>query len=164
MTQPGLTLPLLWYFIYSRLPVNVSCISAFIVHCFDDDVIVHGGDMRTHDEALTATLQRLTAAGLQLNDDKCRFCEPSLPFLGHTVSADGLLPDRARIQDIGDAPAPTDTTTLRSFLGLLSWYSKFLPNHATVVEPMRACLRQTLQTCQSTAFQWTDEAQFSFEV
>ena len=128
------------------------------VQYYIDDVIIHGRDMKTHDEALTATLQRLKAAGLQLNDDKCRFREPSLPFLGHTVSADGLLPDSARIQAIADAPTPTDATTLRSFLGLLSWYSKFLPNHATVVEPMRACLRDT-----DSAFEWTDEAQSSFE-
>ncbi|KAJ8373726.1 hypothetical protein SKAU_G00043060 [Synaphobranchus kaupii] len=93
-----------------------------------------------------------------LNDDKCRFSETSLPFLGHTVSADGLLPDAVRIQAVVDAPAPTDATTLRSFLGLLSWYSKFLHNHATVVEPMRVCLRQT-----DSAFEWTDEAQASFE-
>ncbi|KAJ8353489.1 hypothetical protein SKAU_G00210560 [Synaphobranchus kaupii] len=119
------------------------------VEYYIDDIIIHGSDMHTHDKVLTATLQRLNSAGLQLNDAKCRFRETSLPFLGHTVSADGLLPD---------APAPTDATTLRSFLGLLSWYSKFLHNHATVVEPMRVCLRQT-----DSAFEWTDEAQASFE-
>ncbi|KAJ8336764.1 hypothetical protein SKAU_G00379840 [Synaphobranchus kaupii] len=114
--------------------------------------------MHTHDKALTVTLQRLNSAGLQFNDDKCRFRETSLPFLGHTVSADGLLPDAVCIQAVIDAPAPTDATTLRSFLGLLSWYSWFLHNHATVVEPMRVCLRQT-----DSAFEWTDEAQASFE-
>ncbi|KAJ8353392.1 hypothetical protein SKAU_G00209590 [Synaphobranchus kaupii] len=93
------------------------------VEYYIDGIIMHGSDMHTHNKALTATLQHLNSAGLQLNDDKCRFRETSLPFLGHTVSADGLLPDAVRIQAIVDAPAPTDATTLRSFLGLLSWYT-----------------------------------------
>lgn len=123
-----------------------------------DDIIIHGDDMPAHDKALEAVLHRLKSAGLQLNEEKCRYRQPKLPFLGHIVSADGLQPDPGRIQAVADAPAPSDASTLRSFLGLLSWYSKFLPNHATVVEPMRACLRST-----DSAFQWTTEAQVSFE-
>lgn len=68
------------------------------------------------------------------------------------------MPDAARVQAIAEAPAPTDATMLLSFLGLLFWYSKFLPNHAAVVEPMRACLRDTGST-----FEWTENAQASFE-
>lgn len=68
-----------------------------------DDIIIHGHDMPAHDKALEAVLHRLK-------------------------SADGLQPDPGRIQAIADAPAPSDASTLRSFLGLLSWYSKFLPN------------------------------------
>ena len=123
-----------------------------------DDIIVHAHDMPAHDKALDTVLHRLKSAGLQLNDEKCRFRLPSLPFLGHVISADGLQPDPKRIQAISNVLAPTDASTLRAFLGLLSWYSKFLSNHATVVEPMRACLRST-----HSAFQWTDEAQTSFE-
>ena len=55
------------------------------VQYYIDDVIIYGIDMCIHDEALTATVQRLTAAGLQLNNDKCCFREPSLPFLVHTI-------------------------------------------------------------------------------
>ncbi|XP_039602201.1 uncharacterized protein K02A2.6-like [Polypterus senegalus] len=123
-----------------------------------DDVIVHGPDLTTHDKTLHSVLCRLEDAGLQLNNDKCKFRQSSLPFLGHIVSADGLLPDKAHVQAIMNAPAPTDTATLRSYLGLLSWYSKFLPNHATVIEPMRTCLRQP-----AGAFQWMADAQKSFE-
>lgn len=63
-----------------------------------------------------------------------------------------------QLQAIVDAPAPIDATTLHSFLGLVSLYSKFLPNHATVVKAMRACLRGTDST-----FEWTESSQASFE-
>lgn len=60
-----------------------------------DDIIIHGCDMSSHYKTLglTVVLQRLEAAGLQLNKDKCRFRQTSLLFLGHTVSAEGLRPD-----------------------------------------------------------------------
>lgn len=82
----------------------------------------------------------------------------TLPFLGHIVSGDGQQPDPGCIWAIADAPVPTDASTLGSFFGQLSSYSKFLLNHATVVEPMWACLRLT-----DSDFQWTNEAQASFE-
>ncbi|KAI2664029.1 hypothetical protein H4Q32_002146 [Labeo rohita] len=56
-------------------------------------------------------------------------------------AAQGLLPNDGHIQDIMQAPAPTDTAKLRSFLGLTSWYSRFVQNYPSEVEPMRACLR-----------------------
>ena len=56
------------------------------------------------------------------------------------------------------APAPHDTVSLRSFLGLASWYSKFIPNFATVVEPLRV----TLKDSTDLKFTWTAEAESSF--
>ncbi|KAJ8333804.1 hypothetical protein SKAU_G00411230 [Synaphobranchus kaupii] len=121
-----------------------------------DDVIIYGATADEHDRKLKAVLRSLKDAGLQLNDDKCHFNQTSLRFLGHSVSAQGILPDKDHIEAVLNAPALADAAALRSFLGLVSWYSKFLPNYATVVEPMRACIRQ------DTDYIWTDEAQTSF--
>lgn len=71
---------------------------------------------------------------------KCKFNQPS-SFLGHTISKDALHPDKDRVSAVAHAPAPHDTCSLRSFLGLASWYSKFIPNFATVVEPLHAALK-----------------------
>lgn len=59
---------------------------------------------------------------------------------------------------IRDAPAPHTLAALRSFLGLISWCTKFLPNFATVVEPMRALLKDAIPL----SFKWSEEAEHSF--
>lgn len=121
-----------------------------------DDVIVYGTGKEEHDRNLQMVLAALKEAGLQLNNEKCHFNQTSLRFLGHTISAQGLLPDKDHLKAITATPAPSDATTLRSFLGLTAWYAKFVQNYASPVEPMRDCLRDD-------TFQWTAAAQSSFD-
>ncbi|XP_028428290.1 uncharacterized protein LOC114551451 [Perca flavescens] len=89
---------------------------------------------------------------------KCKFNQTSLRFLGHTISKEGLHPDQDQITAVANAPAPHDTSSLQSFLGLASWYSKFIPDFSTVVEP----LRETLSESTERQFTWTAEAEHSF--
>nr|XP_055067975.1 uncharacterized protein K02A2.6-like [Misgurnus anguillicaudatus] len=121
-----------------------------------DDIIIWGRTPEEHERSLQGVMQRLRDAGLQINESKCHFRQTSLQFLGHTVTAQGIQPDKQHLCAILQAPAPTDAVQLRSFLGLLSWYSKFIPNFASVVEPLRACLRKDAE------FRWSNEAQDSF--
>ncbi|CAI5660563.1 unnamed protein product [Oreochromis niloticus] len=123
-----------------------------------DDIIVYGHSREEHDERLQAVLQRLKDAGLQINFNKSSFGQTSIPFLGHVISKDGLSPSPDHLTAIAKAPAPKDMAALRSFLGLTSWFSKFLPNYATVVEP----LRELVRTSQTAELQWTDTANESF--
>lgn len=159
-------------FRYCRVPYGlVSAPSAFQkmmetvlkglpgVRNYLDDVIVAGSSLEEHDRSLRAVLQRLTDAGLTLNMDKCSFRKSSLRFLGHVISKEGILPDTDHIIAIRDAPAPHDLASLRSFLGLTSWYSKFLPNFATIVEPMRVLQRDAA----ASSFEWTVDADNSFK-
>lgn len=115
-----------------------------------DDIICYGRTAQEHDTALETVQQRLKLAGLHLNEKKCHFHQASLKFLGHLVT------DTEHLQAITQAPAPTDAVSLRSFLGMISWYGKFIPNYATVVEPLCACLHQ------EATFEWTEEAQKCF--
>ncbi len=121
-----------------------------------DDIIIWGRTAEEHEHSLKAVLQRLQDSGLKINASKCHFSQTSLQFLGHTVTAQGVKPDKQHLSAILQAPAPTDAVKLRSFLGLLSWYSKFIQNFASVVEPLRACLRKDAE------FSWSEEAQNSF--
>ena len=127
------------------------------VQAYLDDLIIYGKDVESHNRHLRAVLAALKDAGLELNKDKCHFNRKSLPFLRHVVTAEGLLPDDGHVSAILNAPAPKDATTLRSFLGLTSWYSKFVPHYSSLVEGMRACLRSEQD------FEWTDAAQQAFE-
>ncbi|XP_038064800.1 uncharacterized protein LOC119735167 [Patiria miniata] len=109
-----------------------------------------------HDQNLTAVLQRLQDIGLRLNTNKCQFNVASLRFLGHVVSGNGLQPDPSHVEAILHAPCPTDVITLRSFLGLASYYARFVPNYSTVIEPLHALTRKDVQ------FSWTPDVQHSF--
>ncbi|KAG1952105.1 retrotransposable element [Pimephales promelas] len=122
-----------------------------------DDVIVYGETAEDHDFNLSTVLQKLKESGLVLNEKKCNFKQTSLRFLGHVISANGILPDREHLNAVCEAPPPSDAASLQSFLGLVSWYSKFLPGFATVVAPMRECAKEKGQ------FSWTPAAQSSFE-
>lgn len=82
------------------------------------DYIIHGKTKEKHDRNLQAILSTLESAGLLLNKLKCHFNKTSLTLLGHTITAQGLLPDDGHVSAIFKAPASSDATTLRSLRGL----------------------------------------------
>ncbi|KAI4903715.1 hypothetical protein NFI96_030773, partial [Prochilodus magdalenae] len=127
------------------------------VQCYLDDVITYGSSEAEPDANLSAVLRKINNAGLKLNVDKCQLCQTTLSFLGQKIGPEGLLPDDSHVAAILNAPSPSDPATLRSFLGLSAWYSKFVPNYATVVEPIRALLRK------NCSFHWNKAAQAAFE-
>ena len=91
-----------------------------------------------HEERLQAVLNQIDQSGLKLNYDKCHFRKAELSFLGHVISEKGMSPYTEHVVAVTQAPPPKDASALCSFLGLTSWYSKFIPNYAIVVEPLRA--------------------------
>ncbi|CAM5153065.1 unnamed protein product [Natator depressus] len=113
------------------------------VQCYLDDTIMFGNTSEEHDNNLQSVLNCLSKAGLQLNRSKCKFRQTELSFLGHTISQAGLKPDPDHILAISNAPLPTDLQSLHSFLGLTSWYAKFISNYASVIEPLRELLRRS---------------------
>ncbi|XP_042071499.1 uncharacterized protein K02A2.6-like [Haplochromis burtoni] len=123
-----------------------------------DDIIVYGTSKEVHDTRLQAVLQRLRDVGLQINAGKSSFCQSHITFLGHVISKEGLRPSQHHLTAIAEAPAPKDMAALRSFLGLSSWFSKFIPDYATLVEP----LRQLLKTDMKVELQWNEAAHESF--
>jgi hypothetical protein len=90
---------------------------------------------------LDQTLQRLHANGLTLNKDKCLFSVPELVFFGFKISASGLSPDDKKVEANQNAPAPTNAGEVRSFLGLVNYCARFIPNLATISEPLRQLTR-----------------------
>ncbi|XP_075722619.1 uncharacterized protein LOC142765461 [Rhipicephalus microplus] len=106
-----------------------------------DDVIVFGKSAEEHLLNLTKVLQKIKFAGLELND-KWVFDVPELSFLRHKVTAQGISPLPKKVDSVVNTPVPTDVAALRSFLGLVEYYSKFVPRLAQVVEPMRVLLRK----------------------
>ena len=107
--------------------------------------------------ALEEVLKRLKTAGLRLRKEKCVFMAPSVAYLGHKIDAQGLHPLPDKVQAIQEAPRPRNSSELKSYLGLLSYYSKFLPHLSTVLAP----LYQLLQ--RDRKWHWTQVHTKTFE-
>ena len=103
------------------------------VFVYIDDILVTGLNEDTHLEALEEVLKRLAAAGLRLKRDKCIFMAQLVVYLGHKIDAEGLHPLLEKVQAVQEAPKQRNVSELKSYIGLLSYYSKKLPNLSTVL-------------------------------
>ena len=103
-------------------------------------------------------LERLAATGLTLNAAKCVFCKSEVAYLGFLVTREGTRPNPSKIEPIKNYPVPSNLKALRRFLGTFSWYRKFIPNYATIVEP------PTNLTKKNQKYEWLEEQQRAFEL
>jgi organic radical activating enzyme len=123
---------------------------------FLDDILVSGANPEEHLQNLRALLQRLHDNGLRCKLEKCVFAQPSVDYLGHTLSTEGISKG-PKVDAIVKMPPPKDVSSLRSFLGSTQFYGKFLPNLSTITEPLHRLTKKnvkwTWQAEQQTAFQ-----------
>jgi len=84
--------------------------------------------MKSIYKILEAVLMKLDDAGLRLKMSKYLFMSVSVEYLGHRIDDQGLHPTQAKVQSVKDAPVPTDFIKLKTFLGLIEYYRKFLPD------------------------------------
>lgn len=87
-----------------------------------DDLIVFGCSLEEHEECLLQVLDRLEEVGPKLCFNKCQFCQPSVKYVGHVVSTNGMATDPEKIKAVAKWPRPTDLKSLRSFLGFCGHY------------------------------------------
>ena len=96
--------------------------------------------------------------GLKLNPSKCHFVCDSVNYLGHVITPDGLTPTSSHIAAIQGFPVPQDIKALRQFLGLASFYRRFIPNFARIAKPLHKLTRKNVP------FEWSAACQKSFDV
>ncbi len=104
-----------------------------------DKILVTGKNEQEHFASLEEVLQRLEEAGLRLQKAKCRFMAPSVTYLGHQIDAEGLHPVEEKVKAVQEAPEPRNVPELKAYLGLLSYYSKFLIHFDPNLEIVLAC-------------------------
>ena len=92
-----------------------------------DDILVMGRMFEEHLENLKEVFDRLRKAKLTLKPKKCKFLRDKVEYLGHIVSRDGFAADPSKLEAIRRFPTPDHLKTLRSFLGLASYYRRFIP-------------------------------------
>ena len=128
-------------FPYTRLPFGVASAPGMFqrvmenllkgikgVIVFIDDILIARESDKGNLEALEEVLKRLEKANLCLKQSKCQFLKKSIDYLGHQIDAAGIHPLPDKVQAVKDAPAPRSVKELKSCLGLISYYGKFLPS------------------------------------
>ena len=128
-------------FQYNRLPFGVSSAPAIFQRCMEtllqgcqgvsvylDDILITGATLEEHIQNVEIVLSKLKEAGLRLKRDKCSFLQSKIEYLGHVIDAEGLHPSQEKINAIKHAPRPKNVSQLKSFLGMINYYSRFLPN------------------------------------
>ena len=122
-----------------------------------DDVIIFAPDYNTLLERLKLTFERMTEMGLKLNVSKCHFFQRKIKFLGHIVSHRGIEVNPENVEGIAKMEPPKSTKEVRRFIGMCSFYRKFITNFAKIAAPLT-----TLQS-KLVKFNWTPECQTAFE-
>ncbi|XP_062700352.1 uncharacterized protein K02A2.6-like [Aedes albopictus] len=131
---------------------GLECTSGYL-----DDVIIGGRTEEEHDRNLRAALKRIQDFGFTIRPEKCTFRKQQVQYVGHVVDSRGLRPDPAKIEAITKLPPPTDVSGVRSFLGAINYYGKFVPNMRKLRYPLDNLLKAEAK------FQWTPECQKAFE-
>ena len=124
---------------------------------FIDDILVYSSSKEEHAEHLRIILQTLREHQLYAKFIKCQFWLDRVAFLGHVVSAKGISADPQKIEAIVDWKPPTNVTEVRSFLGLASYYRKFVEGFSKIATPL------TKLTRKEEKFIWSEACQNSFD-
>lgn len=164
MTRRGL-------FRYTRLIFGINCAPEIFQKLMEqilngcegcciyiDDIIVHGETKQQHEIRIQKVLQRLKEYNVSLNDDKCVFGATSVNFLGHQLSNKGIKPTYDKIKAIRLFREPTTMEETRSFLGLVNYVGKFIPDLATKTAPLRKLIKS------NTPFEWGQEQSKAFRL
>ena len=113
--------------------------------CVVDDICITGSTPQEHFSNLIELFKRLSAAGLKLNRDKCKFYQKEVKFLGKIIDRNGQRIDPATVDAILNMPAPTDKHKLRSFLGHMSYVGRHMADVRTARAPLDALLKKDIK-------------------
>ncbi|XP_045471780.1 uncharacterized protein K02A2.6-like [Harmonia axyridis] len=116
---------------------------------FLDDIVVTGKNREEHMKNLEEVFDKLSKAGFRLNLKKCEFFVPEVKYLGHYINKNGLHKDFDKVRAITEMPTPTDQGQVKSFVGMVNYYGRFVPNLSTLRKDFK--------------FNWSQECDKSFK-
>ncbi|CAH2088526.1 unnamed protein product [Euphydryas editha] len=130
---------------------------------FIDDIIVHGSTEKERDQRLNKVLQVLKENDVLLNEKKCIYKTKNIEFLGHELSGSGVRPLDKYLTAIKSSRTPNTIEEIQSFLGLVNFVSKWIPDFATLTEPMHEMLRLGLGKKANIQKNWSTRQDKAFE-
>lgn len=129
-----------------------------------DDVIVFSPDFDTHLQHLELVFRKLAAHGLKLQPPKCKLFQRKVTYLGHVISKDGISTDPEKTAVVQSWPVPSTTKQVRSFLGFVGYYRRFIKGFSKVAAPLHALLVGTAGMKKGpVTVQWTTDCQVAFD-
>lgn len=157
-------------FRYKRLLFGVTCapeifqriMTDILVECtnvivFIDDILIYAITAEDHEKYLRKVLSTLNEYGILLNTKKCQLAQKEIIFLGHRLSGNGISPMEEKIKAVRNFRTPTNAQELKSFLGMTGYLMKFIPDYATINQPLRELTRK------DSPFSWGQDQQESFD-
>ncbi|CAF3495196.1 unnamed protein product [Rotaria socialis] len=125
--------------------------------CYLDDIIVTGKTEIEHLNNLNKVFSRIKEYGFHINQGKCSFLQNSVEYLGFVIDKFGIHTSPSKIKAIVNMPKPTNVSQLRSFLGMVTHYAKFIPRLTDRLLPFYSLLKK------DTSWQWTSTCDKAFK-
>ena len=122
-----------------------------------DDVIIFSKTLEEHISRLSEILGRLKSAGLKLKPKKCYLFQHKVAYLGHVVGREGVHTDPSKVEKVKNWPIPTTVTEVKGFLGICSYYRRFIKNFSAMAKPL------VKLTEKDVPFVWSEDQNRSFE-
>lgn len=132
---------------------GLNGISCFV---YLDDLVIYAKDIEDHEIKLNRVFERLREFNLKLQPEKCIFLRKEVVYLGHLITKDGIKPDPSKIDPIRNFPRPNNARAIKSFLGMIGYYRRFIPNFAEIAKPLTLLLKK------SSKFVWNQSADAAF--
>ena len=138
------------------MSVVLQDLSSFAV-AYLDDILIFSPTIDDHLNHINTVFQRLRMHGLRLKLKKCSFLQSETNYLGFVIDSQGIKPDPKKVEAIKSIPPPTCVREVRSFIGMCSYYRRFIPNFSAIAEPIIQLTRKHAH------FKWSNVHQKAFE-
>lgn len=158
------------YYRFCRMPFGISAapiifqklMDMFLIGIegvtwFQDDIAVGGRNIQEHSQRLRQVFEIFRKVGLKTQTSKIQLFKEEIKFLGHVINKTGISPDIERIRALREQPPPNNVSELRSFLGSVNYYSRFVKNLQILCTPLHELLTK------NSSWEWTERHQNAFE-
>ncbi|KAJ8401708.1 hypothetical protein AAFF_G00376790 [Aldrovandia affinis] len=130
------------------------------VYVYLDDILIASATEEEHLSHLRALFTRLSQHGLIVNPAKCLFGRGTIEFLGHRVTCEGAVPLPSKVEAVAAFPRPLTARSLREFIGMVTFYHRFIPRAAHTLRPLYEALKGK---SPNQAIEWTAEREGAFK-
>ena len=143
-------------FAFSHLITTVlGHLQPSICSAYLDDILIYS-TFESHIEHVNTVLTKLIQADLKLKPSKCEWAVKNVPFLGHRLTPEGIMPQPRLLNKVSAFATPNNLKTVRAFLGLTGYYRSFMPNYSKLARPLHNL------TKKATKFEWSAECNDAF--